>query len=63
MIRLLRHILLIPGSAQAVVSITPTEIGLVGLEGSNVTMILVPSSPTGISTEPSGFGVTVIGSS
>ena len=51
----------IPGSAHAVTSIGLTVIGVSGSDGSKVISIVVPSSPTGISTEPSSFGVTVIG--
>ena len=51
----------IPGSAHAVTSIGPTDIGLLGLEGVKVTTMVVPSSPTGISTLPFSSGVTLIG--
>jgi hypothetical protein len=51
----------LPGSAHAVTSIGDTDIGSEGSEGTNVTMIFVPSSVTGISTVPSSFGVTVVG--
>jgi len=51
----------VTSSAHAVVSITETDTGSSGSLGLNVMTMDVPSSPTGISTEPSSLGVTVIG--
>ena len=42
-------------------SIGDTEMGFDGSLGSNVTITVVPSSPTGISTDPSSLGSTITG--
>ena len=51
----------IPGSAHALTSIGPTDIGSLGSEGVKVTTMVAPSSPTGISAVPFSSVVALIG--